>query len=237
MRLLVTASVIAVAVIAGLVATGSGSAAPGRSTPDPAQFASPQVNRYFPLEPGTVTIFRGSDEGKPYHERVTVTHTTKTIEGVQTIVVHDVLRHSDGSLAEKTEDWYAADNDGNVWYFGESTATYKPNGSVESREGSWQAGVHGATAGLIMPADPQPTKAYRQEFWSGHAEDQAWIVQSQGHVRTPYKSYRNVVRSYEWTRLEPGVVSVKFYAPGVGMVSERDVAGGSEKFYLASSTS
>jgi hypothetical protein len=82
---------------------------------------------------------------------------------VRTTVVRDVVRRADGTLAEKTRDWYAADNHGTVWYFGEQTATYRHDGSVESREGSWQAGVDGARAGRIMPADPHPTQAYRQE--------------------------------------------------------------------------
>ena len=41
----------------------------------------------------------------------------------------DMLRRLDGSVAEKTHDWYAADNDGNVWYFGEATATYDRHGT------------------------------------------------------------------------------------------------------------
>ena len=44
------------------------------------------------------------------------------------------------------------------------------------------------------------------------------------------------MRSFEWTRLEPGVLSLKFYARGLGIVLERDVAGGSEIFRLVSVT-
>ena len=43
---------------------------------------------------------------------------------------------------------------------------------------------------------------------------------------------RDVVRSYEWTRLEPNVVSLKLYAPHLGIVQERDVAGGEESLQL-----
>ena len=96
------------------------------------------------------------------------------------------------------------------------------------------AGRDGAVAGLIMPASPGPTDAYRQEFWRGHAEDQGWIVNRRGHVTVPAGSFRNVLRSFEWTRLEPGVVSMKRYARGVGIVAERDIAGGHEKLVLVS---
>jgi hypothetical protein len=204
---------------------------------DPADFTNPMANAYFPLKVGTVSRYQGSDGAERFREQVTITHWTKKIQGVRTTVVSDVLhRADDGTLAEKTWDWYADDNAGNVWYFGERTATYTRAGSVNSREGSWQAGVHGAVAGTIMPADPHPTDAYRQEFLAGHAEDQAWIVQRSAHVTVPHRHLDHVVRSFEWTRLEADVVSLKFYARGLGIVLERDVAGGSEIFRLVSVT-
>jgi|SRR5262245_8390642 len=204
------------------------------STPKMGNFQNPRANPYFPLTPGTVSVYRGSEDGEHFRERVTITHRTKTILGVRTTVVLDVLRRADGTLAERTEDWYAADHRGNVWYFGEATATYDEHGRLESREGSWQAGVDGAVAGLIMPADPKPTDAYRQEFLARHAEDQAWIVQNNAVVSVPLGTFHRVVRSFEWTRLEPSVVSVKLYARGLGIVRERDVAGGNEFFELVS---
>jgi hypothetical protein len=229
----------AVALSAGALtastATG-GVAAPGGSGPGAARFDNPKQNPYFPLKPGTVARYRGSDEGQQFREKVTVTHKLKTIQGVRTTVIHDVLRRADGSLAEKTRDWYAADNKGNVWYFGEKTATYDEHGNVDSREGSWQAGKHGAVAGLIMPADPKPTNAYRQEFYKGHAEDQAWIVQRHSTVTVQYGTFHNVVRSFEWTRLEKGVLSLKLYARGLGIIREKDLSGGSEVFDLVSVT-
>jgi hypothetical protein len=217
-------------------ATGGVAAAPAGSGSGGARFDNPKQNPYFPLRPGTVTRYRGSDEGEQFREKVVVTHKTKSIQGVRTTVIDDVLRRADGSLAEKTRDWYAADNKGNVWYFGEKTATYDQQGNVESREGTWRAGKHGAVAGLIMPAHPKATDAYRQEFFKGHAMDQAWIVQSHSRVTVPYGTLHNVVRSFEWTKLEKGVVSLKLYARGLGIVREKDLSGGSEVFDLVSVT-
>ena len=200
----------------------------------PGQFDKHPQNPYIPLQPGTLTRYRGTDDGDRYRERVAVTHRTMVIQGVTTTVVRDILRRADGSLAEKTRDWYAPDNDGNVWYFGEATATYDEQGRLESREGSWQAGVDGAVAGTIMPADPRPTDAYRQELDRGHAEDQAWIVQRNASTTVPYGTLRHLVRSFEWTRLETGVLSLKLYARGLGIVREKDMSGGDEKFVLVS---
>jgi hypothetical protein len=197
-----------------------------------ADFAHPRVNPYFPLRPGLVTVLRGRDGAERFREMVTVTHRTRRIDGVRCRVVRDIVRRPDGSLAEKTHDFYATDRHGQVWYFGENTATYRRDGTVESREGSWLAGRDGAVRGVVMPAHPHPTQAYRQEFLRGQAEDQGWIVQNTAHVSTPAGRFRDVVRGYEWTRLEPGVVSLKFYAPGLGIVAEHDVAGGHEVFEL-----
>lgn len=214
----------------------SGATAPTRSSAtvrtstDPTNFEHPVMNPWFPLEPGTTTLLRGRDGAERFRERVRVTDRTRLIQGVSTRVLRDVLRRADGSLAEATTDWYAADNAGNVWYFGEKTATYDRRGHVQSREGSWRAGVDGAVTGIIMPADPKATDAYRQEFYAGHAEDQAWIVGFKASARVPMRTFHHVLRTFEWSRLEPGVMSTKLYAQGVGIVREHDVAGGHESF-------
>lgn len=224
----------------GLIA-GSGPGAPAGAAPhpgvapaaavDPADFTTPVPNPYFPLEPGTVSFLRGSEDGKRLLNRTTVTPWRKVIQGVRTTVVNDVL-YEGGVLREKTTDWYAPDNAGNVWYFGEATAVYNNKGQVVDTEGSWQAGVDGAVAGIIMPANPGPTDAYRQELYKGHAEDQGWIVARHQVADVPYGKVDQVVRSYEWTRLEPGVVSLKLYGPGLGIIREKDVAGGTELLEL-----
>ena len=180
-------ALIAGGLLAGYVSAVGAPSADTRAAGHAVRFDKPQQNPYFPLRPGTVSRYRGSDEGDRFREFVRVTHRTKKIQGVTTRVVRDVVRRLDGSISEKTDDWYATDNDGNVWYFGERTATYDRHGHVESREGSWKAGVDGAIRGLIMPANPRPTDGYRQEFYQGHAEDQAWIVQRNTRIKVPVR--------------------------------------------------
>jgi hypothetical protein len=212
-------------------------AGPERSTTpgfDPGAFAHPVDNPYFPLTPGLVTRLRGVDDGEHVSEVVRVTGRTKVILAVDATVVRDVVRRADRSLAEKTHDWYAADDLGNVWYLGEDTATYDEAGRVESREGSWQAGLHGARPGILVPADARTSTATRPEFSRGRAEDQSWFVQHLGQLRSHGRRFRDVVRSFEWSRLEPDVVSQKFYAAGLGIIAEHDVTGGEERFWLVS---
>jgi hypothetical protein len=234
-----TIAAIAAGSAVALLVTGSAGSAPPHAAPgnpEPGLFAHPATNPYFPLTPGLVTRLRGTDEGEHYREVVTVTSRHRTIVGIETTVVDDVVRRADGTLAEKTRDWYATDQDGNVWYFGEDTATYDEQGDLVDGVGSWVAGVDGAVAGIVMPADPRPSTAAYMELAKGEAEDQAWVVQRLPSIRTPGGTYDHVVRTLEWTRLEPDVVSMKFYARGLGIVLERDLSGGDEHFWLVSST-
>ena len=84
---------------------------------------------------------------------VTATAETKQIaNGITARVVRDTVTE-DGALIEDTFDWYAQDDDGNVWYLGEDTAEFE-DGEVATRAGSFEAGVDGALPGSSMPAEP-----------------------------------------------------------------------------------
>jgi hypothetical protein len=127
-----------------------------------------------------------------------------------------------GHLAERTTDWYAQDALGNVWYFGEDTAELNAGGKVTSREGTWQAGVDGARAGIFMPAHPKLGQSFRQEFLKGHAEDHFQVIRLSGPSMT----------TKEWTPLEPDTLDHKGYKRGTGLVKEETVKGGNERWTL-----
>jgi hypothetical protein len=188
---------------------------------DAANFSDPLVNDYYPLEPGVMTVFEGGDE----RVEVTVTADTKVILGVTARVITDQV-FVDGELAEDTVDWYAADNFGNVWYLGEETAEYE-GGEITSTEGSWEAGVDGALPGIIMLADPQVGDEYRQEFYAGEAEDVAKVYARDESRTVPKDTYDRVLVTEDWSLLDPDVHERKWYAPGIGVVFEETVAGGS----------
>ena len=122
---------------------------------------------------GSRWVYRETDsEGTRQRVVVTVTDRTKLIaNGVTARVVRDVVTEG-GEPVEVTDDWYAQDRAGNIWYLGEATTDYE-NGKPVSTEGSFEAGVDGAQAGVIMPAHPRPGMRYRQEYYRGHAEDKA----------------------------------------------------------------
>jgi hypothetical protein len=196
----------------------------------PADFTTKINNKYFPLEPGTTFVYRGETEDATEGDTVRVTSDTKTVMGVECVVVEDRVTEG-GELTEKTYDWYAQDNKGNVWYFGEDSTEYD-NGKVKSTEGSWEAGKDGAEPGIIMPADPKIGETYRQEYYKGEAEDMARALKLNGSVEVSYGSFKNVLVTDEWTPLEKNVAEHKFYAPGVGNVKEIATKGPQETLTL-----
>ena len=136
--------------------------------------------------------------------------------GIEARVVHDVVTE-DGQLKEDTFDWYAQDKAGNLWYLGEDTKEYE-DGKVSSTKGSWEAGVDGALAGILLPADPEVGMAYRQEYYEGEAEDRAKVVSVDEHADVPYGSFEGVLKTEDTTPLEPNLVEHKYYARDIGPV-------------------
>lgn len=193
-------------------------------TIDPADFVSRVDNPYFPLEPGTVLVYEGQSDGEPEVVTIHVTDRTEEILGVPCVVVRDTVTVA-GEIHEDTFDWYAQDVDGNVWYMGEDTKEYE-NGKVSSTRGSWEAGVHGALPGIIMPAAPKVGLAYTQEHYAEKAEDKGKIVARGTSVEVPYGAFDDVLVTEDWTPLEPKILERKYYAPGIGVVFEEIVKGG-----------
>jgi hypothetical protein len=198
-------------------------------------FSARVDNPWFPLQRGTVYVYRGVKDGNASRDVVTVTHRVKTIEGAPCVVVRDRL-YLDGKLEERTTDWYSQDRRGNVWYFGESTAELDAHGRVTTTEGSWEAGRDGARAGIYMPAHPVPGRFGRQELYKGQAEDHFEVLTRLASVNVPYTSSHHALLTKEWTPLEPGVVDHKYYVRGIGTVLEQTVLGGDERNELVSVT-
>ncbi|MFL5767810.1 MAG: hypothetical protein ACJ758_08210 [Actinomycetota bacterium] len=211
--------------LAGPAPWGSGSTVKYEPHLDPSHFVSTIDNPYYPLPVGRTLIYRGVRDGVTQTDRVHVTNQTKVLEGITATAVRDVATHN-GTVLEATTDWFAQDDQGNVWYLGEDTKAYD-NGQVDT-SGSWQSGVNDGEPGIIMLANPQIPDAYRQEYLAGQAEDTAWITQTGQNVTVPYGSLHNAIKSLEFTQLEPTVVDQKVYAPGLGIVLEKALAGDQE---------
>ncbi len=182
--------------------------------------------------PGTVFSFAGESAEGAETITVEVLHERKLILGIDCTVVRDRV-YLEGSLIEDTFDWYAQDRAGHVWYMGEDVKDYE-NGVVVSTAGSWEAGVDGAQAGIIMQAEPRVGLTYAQENAPGVAEDMATIVSLKKSVSVPYGNFENCLQIMEFSKLAPGARGYKFYARGVGLVLEDSPRGGHERTELVS---
>jgi hypothetical protein len=162
---------------------------------------------------GTVTENPGGFE----HVEFIVTHTTRVILGITCVEVHD-KRFLNGHLVEDTRDWFAQDDAGTVWYFGENTTLVDDRGLPIDLSGTWTVGVDGAQPGIIMEAHPAIGDFYRQEFLLGEAEDVAEVSSLTETVTVPFPpgTFNNCLKTTESAPIAPGDVSPKFYFAGVG---------------------
>jgi hypothetical protein len=223
---------------------------------DPSTITVATANPYFPLVPGTKWVYEARDAGDNLLERITVIVKSeiKTIEYPEEsgnfficAVVNDVVEEfmggdpkDDGNyvVIEDTDDWYIQNEaTKDVWYMGEISQELEEdldgNKELVEIEGSWKAGRDFDKPGILMYGDPDPANEdqqnpYRQEFSLGNAED-AGKVKSKGtaSVSVPYGDFDvDVVKTKDWTPIEPDVKEFKYYAPGVGMIKEENPEDG-----------
>jgi hypothetical protein len=205
---------------------------------DPTDFSTTIDNPYWPMAPGSKWVYAGTDTtGLKETVVITVTGETKKIaNGITARVIRDVVTVA-GVPREITDDWYAQDKDGNVWYLGEAVQNFE-NGKLVDTAGSFEAGVDGAQAGVAMPANPEPGLTYRQEYYKGEAEDRAGIITiGQEQVQVPFGFFNErVLMTRDLVPTEPKVQEVKFFAPGVGPVLSVHLDGTGGRAELVSFT-
>lgn len=204
-------------------------------TPDiPTAWAAAVTNPFFPLTPGTRWEYMGETEDGTETIVVEVLAQVRVVNGVAATVVHDQV-FLDGSLIENTFDWYAQDQDGNVWYLGEDSEEIE-NGVVVNQAGSWEWGVDGALPGIYMWADPaeQVGEAYRQEYYRGEAEDWGKVLSVTASVNVPFGQFANCVQTEDWNAVVGRSESLehKYYCAGIGISLEYPVDADDERVEL-----
>ena len=191
----------------------------------------PAPHPYLPLLQGSTWLYQGTfiEEGEEITETITITVTDriKLVDGIRCLVVRDVVE-VDGELVEDTDDWFAQDVDGNLWYCGEEVKDYETfDGDVPAIpelvaiDGSFKAGRDGDEAGILLPVAPVAGDIYRQEVSFTNAEDAIEIVAVDGTESVPGASCTgDCLITLDFSPLDPGVEENKYYAPGVGMILE-----------------
>ncbi len=191
---------------------------------DPDDFVEVIDHPYLPFLPGASWVYEKESDGEVERIEVTVTGETVEILGVTCTQVRDVVS-IDGEVQEDTRDWFAQDECGNVWYFGEISLNFE-DGEIASLSGSWKAGEDGAKPGIVMLAKPGVGDVYRQEFLIGEAEDVGGVLSLKQPVTVPYGSFKDCLQTEDYSPLSPGALEHKFYAQGVGLVLELDPESG-----------
>jgi hypothetical protein len=187
-------------------------------TLDPADFTVEIDNPYYPLRPGDRRVYRETaPDGTRQRIVDEVLNRTKLIaNGVTARVIRATVTNRAGKVVEYTEEWFAQDRAGNVWYFGEDTTKYE-NGKA-SKKGSFEAGVDGAQPGVQMPARPKAGMRFRLEggYKTGAADHTEVLSVGKEQVEVPFGHFRGTVMNRDYTPLEPKVSELWFYAKGVG---------------------
>jgi hypothetical protein len=196
-----------------------------------ANFVKAINNPYFPLTPGTSSLFSGTNDTGKLIEQITVTKKTRKIMNVTCVEVERTLTVND-KLANTSINWYAQDKQGNVWFFGAAVKVYNPAGKVTSTAGTWLAGSNGAQPGIVMQAVPGANLTYRQDYFKGHVEDMAQVLSLTESVTGTSGSYTDVLEIKEWSALQPNLVVNKWYAKGVGLIMSKVVQGGTQELQL-----
>lgn len=192
-------------------------------------------NPWWPLIAGTKFVYTTTGADGCEVELFAVTGNVKDdfqgpYAGMKAWEIHDqswVDPNCNGeyALQEDTYDWHAQDVFGNVWYLGEDSTAWDED-VCPTKEGSWEAGIDGADAGIVMLAHPKVGNWYRQEYSAGIAEDLAKVLRTNAPVDIALGSFDSCLETKEWSPLEPGAVEHKYYCKeGGGNVLIEELKG------------
>jgi hypothetical protein len=206
---------------------------------DADNFGNPTTidNTYLPLVQNTTFCYQSETGDGTEIDNMIVTDCDKTItvdgKDIDVVVVRDTATlitddNPEGMVVEDTFDWFAQDDDGNVWYFGEDTLTC---GEEPSSAGLWEAGkipsdgTDPAIPGIVMLAVPKTGVSYPQEQAAPVAEDMAKVLRLNAKVSVPFGDFKDCLKTKEWTPLSPGDIEHKYYAPDIGLVLVEELMG------------
>jgi len=196
---------------------------PIAANPGP-QFTHPlEINNpYLPLANLKKDVLEGTEKGKKLRAERTRMPSRKSFsvngQTVEAMIVED-REFMDGKLSEVTLDYFAQDDDGNVYYMGEDVNNYK-DGTVIGHGGSWHYGKDGAKLGLLMPAHLVVGQKFRSEAISAKSREADEIISLTNTAKVPAGTFTNCVAVKDTA--SDGEVEQKIYAPGVGAIREEE---------------
>lgn len=180
---------------------------------DGAQFTSAITHPYLPLSKVRIARFSGDDE------RVVceVLERVESIAGVECAVLAE-NEFEDDELVEISYNYFAQDEGGNVWYFGERVDDYE-DGKVVGHGGAWLVGETTSEPCLFMPARLAVGASFKRENSPPVAEEWNEVEALDAVLRVPAGEFRDVVVVKEADK-QGRWKERKYYARGVGLISE-----------------
>jgi hypothetical protein len=181
------------------------------------------TNPYLPISKFHRTVLKGVDTGQQLRIVRTLQHRTKAFDyqgkPVKAAVVKDVVTNvKAGRVIERTIDYFAQDEAGTVYYFGEDVSEYQPHKPV-SHEGQWRLGRDTNTPGVLMPAHPRLGDSFKSEAVPHitHEIDHVVAVGMTKHIAG--HTYHHVIKVRE-NAGPPPEVEFKTYSLGTGVITE-----------------
>jgi hypothetical protein len=191
-------------------------------------------NPMFPLVVGTQFVYQGtiadSEGTKPHSVVFTVTDLWKQVDGVRTVVALD-QDFREGTLQEVELAFFAQDDAGNVWNFGEYPEEYD-NGKFTGAPSTWIRGTGGAYGGIHMLSQPKVGAQYREGLVPAIEFDDVSRVARTGQVTCMQAGcYRQVLVVDETSPNDPtSGHQIKYYSPRTGLVRVAARGGDSQEF-------
>jgi hypothetical protein len=182
-------------------------------------------NPYSPLRPGLQYTLEGRADrggGALEHQVVfTVTDVTKEIYGIKTVVLWD-RDFNQGVLAEEELAFFAQDDLGTIWSFGEYPEEFDlASGEFQGAPNTWIVGIAGAEPGTFVLGDQRRGKGYYSQGFAPTIEflDCATVLTTEARTCVPVGCYTDVLLVDEWGPYDPqGGHQRKYYARGVGNI-------------------
>ena len=183
-------------------------------------FSHPQqiTNHYLPLASLKQDILQNEKERV---ERTARPEIRKTFQvggqSVEALTVEDREFNAGGELIEATRDYFAQDDDGNVYYMGEDVDEYS-HGKITGHSGAWLFGKDTQRLGLLMPSHPKVGDNFKSEDAPPITWEVDEVVSLSETATAPAGTFQNCLKIKE--RASDGDTEYKIYAPDIGCVEE-----------------
>ena len=174
-------------------------------------------------------------ESKPHSVTFTVTDVSKMVDGVETVVAWD-RDFLEGKLQEQELAFFAQDDQGNVWNFGEYPEEYE-NGKFTGAPSTWIRGVDGAYGGIHMLSQPRTGMKYREGLVPAIEFDDVSVVTRTGQQTCLAGTcYKQVLVVDETSPNDPtSGHQIKYYSPPTGLIQVAARGGDSQEFLTLTS--